>query len=86
MSSRTYEALLNLVSVEFDKLQASINASVQQARKAAGTEDQFDVTLALANKLTLYGVRMAAGLHNNSLDNSRVREPPEQLELPFPSN
>lgn len=84
-STRTYEALVNLINSEFDKLQVTVNEAIKAARKDAGTDDAFDVTLGLANKLSFHALRMAVQLHNSSLENSRTHES-LQLELPFPPN
>lgn len=83
--TRTYEALVTFVNAEFDKLQNSVNAAINTARKDAGTEDAFDVTLALANKLSHYALKLGVQMHNSSLENSRTHES-LQLELPFPPN
>lgn len=83
--TRTFEALVNFINTEFDKLQESTTQAINAARKSAGTEDAFDVTLALANKLSFYALKLAVQMHNSSLESSRTHES-LQLELPFPPN
>lgn len=84
-STRTYEALVNYVNAEFDKLDKTVTEAINVTRKEAGIEDRFDVTLALANKLAYYAMKLAVRLHDSSLETSRTHES-RQLELPFPPN
>lgn len=84
-STRTYEALVAFVNTEFDKLATNVNEAINAARRDAGIEDAFDVTLGLANKLNFYALKLAVQMHNSSLENSRTHES-LQLELPFPPN
>lgn len=83
--TRTYEALVAFVNAEFDKLEKNVNAAINLARKEAGTEDAFDVTLGLANKLQYYSLKLAVQMHNSSLEASRTTES-AQMDLPFPPN
>jgi hypothetical protein len=83
--TRTYEALVTFINTEFDKLEKNVNSAIDTARKDAGTEDAFDVTLALANKLNFYALKLAVQMHDSSLEISRTHET-RQLDLPFPPN
>jgi hypothetical protein len=84
-TSRTYEALGIFVHGEFERMREDLTEAIVKARKSAGKEDEYDVTLALANKLSLYGLDIATQLHTNTLENTRTHES-LQLELPFPPN
>lgn len=83
-STRTYDALIQFVNSEFDKLRETLTVALNKARDDAGPEDAFDVTLGLANKLALYGLQVAVGLHSTSLDSSRSHE--ARMSFQFPPN